>query len=443
MAKNFKKGLSAFLAALMCTSTMSLAVHAEDTSNFTAMNLGNIVSSGDEYNYMIAQDLDDEVYYYATSNHAVKIANAGAVHIFPIIDTTRDVVNGTWEADGIYVSGESNYDVVYCCDFSTGTRVDEEDATRTYYKRLNLEDSEYFSDELAERLRAIVSVSYPANSVEDAKAALKVARFERADELDRSELISATQGAIWRLANADSIIDGVTDFRYRTTVQTSRKAGWGGYMHNYTLSGEQMNFTDGKKDTVIAEIGSRINALQDFFLTSDNEAFLAKGKAEDNQIVITDIDMVGRQLSANEESEQVMVFKDRLKEKRVEAGLTQAELATRAGVTARTIQNYELGNRKPANMEVIQKIADALGTTTEYLLGSSGTYVVEAHEKGGSKAARDIDELVSEVAGMFASGKLSEEALEGAMKALNDAYWIAKEKNKKYGRRKSKEVPQE
>ena len=99
-----------------------------------------------------------------------------------------------------------------------------------------------------------------------------------------------------------------------------------------------------------------------------------------------------------------MVFKDRLKEKRVEAGLTQAELATRAGVTARTIQNYELGNRKPANMEVIQKIADALGTTTEYLLGSSGTYVVEAHEKGGSKAARDIDELVSEVTGMFAGG---------------------------------------
>ena len=88
-----------------------------------------------------------------------------------------------------------------------------------------------------------------------------------------------------------------------------------------------------------------------------------------------------------------MVFKDRLKEKRVEAGLTQAELAKRAGVTARTIQNYELGNRKPANMEVIQKIADALGTTTEYLLGSSGTYVVEAHEKGGSKAARDMMSL--------------------------------------------------
>lgn len=131
-----------------------------------------------------------------------------------------------------------------------------------------------------------------------------------------------------------------------------------------------------------------------------------------------------------------MVFKDRLKEKRAEAGLSQAELATKAGVTSRTIQNYELGQRKPGNMVIIQKIADALGTTTEYLLGSSGSYVVEAHEKGGAKAARDIDELVSEVTGMFAGGTLSEDALEGAMKALNDAYWIAKEKNKKFAPKK-------
>ena len=127
-----------------------------------------------------------------------------------------------------------------------------------------------------------------------------------------------------------------------------------------------------------------------------------------------------------------MVFKERLKQKRVEAGMTQVQLAQSAGVTARTIQNYELGTRKPSNMEVVQKIADVLHTTTEYLLGSSGTYVVEAHEKGGSKAARDIEQLVSEVTGLFAGGELSEESLEGAMKALNDAYWIAKEKNRKF-----------
>ena len=127
-----------------------------------------------------------------------------------------------------------------------------------------------------------------------------------------------------------------------------------------------------------------------------------------------------------------MNLKDRLKEKRLEANLTQVQLAEKVSVSARTIQNYELGTRKPTKYDVVEKIAVVLDTTPEYLLGQSGMLVVAAHEKGGSKAARDIDELVSEVTGMFAGGTLSEDALDGAMKALNDAYWRAKEKNKKY-----------
>ena len=114
-----------------------------------------------------------------------------------------------------------------------------------------------------------------------------------------------------------------------------------------------------------------------------------------------------------------MAFAENLKEKRAQSGLTQAELAMKAGVTARTIQNYELGTRKPGNMVIVQRIADALGTTTEHLLSSGETLVVEAHERGGARAAKDINELVSEVTGMFAGGKLSDDALDGAMRALN------------------------
>ena len=131
-----------------------------------------------------------------------------------------------------------------------------------------------------------------------------------------------------------------------------------------------------------------------------------------------------------------MSFAEKLKEKRAQSGLTQADLAWKAGVTARTIQNYELGTRRPSNMVVVQRIADALGTTTEQLLSSGETLVVAAHERGGARAAKDINELVSEVTGMFAGGALSDDAMDGAMRALSEAYWIAKEKNKKYGRRK-------
>ena len=127
-----------------------------------------------------------------------------------------------------------------------------------------------------------------------------------------------------------------------------------------------------------------------------------------------------------------MGFKERLKEKRSDARLTQTELAKKVGVSDRTIQNYELGTRRPQNMEVAQKLAEALNTSVDSLLGTSGILVVQAQEKGGAKAARDIDVMVSDVTAAFAGGRLDDEALDGAMQALTKAYWIAKEKNKKY-----------
>ena len=53
------------------------------------------------------------------------------------------------------------------------------------------------------------------------------------------------------------------------------------------------------------------------------------------------------------------------------------------------------------------------------------------HLKGNAKAEKDIEELVSEVTDMFAGVELNEDAIEGAYKALTDAYWIAKENNQK------------
>ena len=127
-----------------------------------------------------------------------------------------------------------------------------------------------------------------------------------------------------------------------------------------------------------------------------------------------------------------MEFKDRLKARRNMLGISQEELAKKVGVTGRTIQNYELGNRSPQNMETAQKIAYALDTTVEYLLGSDGLLVTDAYEKGGAKSARDINALVTEISGLFAGGEIAEDEKDGIMAALNQAYWMAKEKNKKF-----------
>ena len=63
-----------------------------------------------------------------------------------------------------------------------------------------------------------------------------------------------------------------------------------------------------------------------------------------------------------------MAFKERLREKRKEAGLTQTELAKMISVTDRTIQNYELGTRIPQNMKIVSDLAVALKTTPDLSL---------------------------------------------------------------------------
>ena len=130
-----------------------------------------------------------------------------------------------------------------------------------------------------------------------------------------------------------------------------------------------------------------------------------------------------------------MNFKDRLREARINAGMTQVELARKVGLTSRTIQNYELGSRRP-NYKIFLNLANSLDVTADYLMGNAGEYILLAEERGGYKAGRDIETLVSEITGLFAGGQLSDDAIDGAMAALSRAYWIAKEQNKKYAPKK-------
>src|SRR5262249_30444872 len=58
----------------------------------------------------------------------------------------------------------------------------------------------------------------------------------------------------------------------------------------------------------------------------------------------------------------------RLKQLRKAAGLSQAKLAERAGVTPRTVQNWEYGTRT-FDFEPALRLADALGITLDELAG--------------------------------------------------------------------------
>lgn len=61
-------------------------------------------------------------------------------------------------------------------------------------------------------------------------------------------------------------------------------------------------------------------------------------------------------------------MKDRLKFARKQAGLTQKEVAARAGITESTYCGYETGKRQPDAMR-IKQLAGILDVTGNYLLG--------------------------------------------------------------------------
>ncbi len=64
------------------------------------------------------------------------------------------------------------------------------------------------------------------------------------------------------------------------------------------------------------------------------------------------------------------IFIKRLQMLLDENNMNQKELAHKVGVTEVTISRYMNGERKP-RVEIINKIAEALNTTTDYLLGRS------------------------------------------------------------------------
>lgn len=63
-----------------------------------------------------------------------------------------------------------------------------------------------------------------------------------------------------------------------------------------------------------------------------------------------------------------MEFSERLKSLRIEAKLTQAEVAEKVGVSQPQYARWEAGKRKPTS-ETLQKFADFFGVSMDYLAG--------------------------------------------------------------------------
>jgi transcriptional regulator with XRE-family HTH domain len=127
-----------------------------------------------------------------------------------------------------------------------------------------------------------------------------------------------------------------------------------------------------------------------------------------------------------------MTFAEKIKKERLSRGMDQPTFAKHIGVSPRTISYYENGRTFPRSRDDYKRIADILEVPVDYLLTENDEFIVDAGAKYGSKGRRDARELMEEVSGLFAGGDLADEDLDEMMRGIQEAYWIAKEKNKKY-----------
>ena len=91
-----------------------------------------------------------------------------------------------------------------------------------------------------------------------------------------------------------------------------------------------------------------------------------------------------------------MFLSKRIKEKRIEAGLTQEALGKELNVSKVSVCNWEKGLKKPSSKNLIQ-LSKVLNTPLEYLIGNDTYVVAEDEDKYSMYMAKEEIEILREI----------------------------------------------
>lgn len=122
-----------------------------------------------------------------------------------------------------------------------------------------------------------------------------------------------------------------------------------------------------------------------------------------------------------------MTFGEKVRLYRRQKRWTQRELAEQLGVSTRTVVSYENGTSYPKQRETYDRLAALFGLSRAELIAESEPTeepLFASPEAGRAEAER----LVTEMRAMFSGGELSEEDRDAVMRALQQAYWDARER---------------
>ena len=126
-----------------------------------------------------------------------------------------------------------------------------------------------------------------------------------------------------------------------------------------------------------------------------------------------------------------MKFGEKLRHLREKKNISQQKLAEMINTSGRKIRTYEIDGRYPRDRKIYQQLADALEVDVNYLLTEDEEFIVAANQRYGYRGKKQAEELVEEMGGLFAGGEMSEEDMDGVMRAMQEIYWKAKDENKK------------
>ena len=126
----------------------------------------------------------------------------------------------------------------------------------------------------------------------------------------------------------------------------------------------------------------------------------------------------------------------KIKDRRIDMGLTQTELAERVEVSLRTISKYEKDAVTPHALN-LRKLCAVLGVSEAYLTNpeiddvtyglEEAPYVDGVRSVYGKKAGMDMQQLLDGVQAMFAGGSTPQEDKDLFFQAVMQAYMETKQ----------------
>lgn len=131
-----------------------------------------------------------------------------------------------------------------------------------------------------------------------------------------------------------------------------------------------------------------------------------------------------------------MTFGEKVRTARLKLNMTMDQLAGAADISKRALINYETKGILPKSHDTYIKLARALEMDAEVLLDDNAEFVMKAALIHGGKGARQASKIVSEIKGLYAGGELSDEDMDAMMKSIQEAYWLAKEKNRRHANKR-------